>query len=663
MTNRLVKRGETTYIPEVPSRPEIPAYCVGTTPSPAVEKKTAGLRTEGQTSSGGAVFSSRGQTTAANMSAYANGVSSPYGGIRIQYAGTVDVTTGQRDFEIAPGVKVPQDAITEQSSGIAPANASVVTHYEGGIVCYSAIPAVQGVPAKTQLDSKLGWNAAARSIRSISGDGFVQFRSCLKPIGMVAGFANDDIGTSFNESTHAFYMHGTSIQVVEQGIVIATTPYSPADDPLLTIVRRSGEVTYYADTWHLRSTQQSTGPILLKAYLYCAGDFVDSPRIGPIAEVPPLTSYGVLTGSLPRLAGLFADHDYASLDGVLPRMTGAFTAQALNVLSGRMPRMAGLFADHDYASLDGILPVLSGSFVGGEPAFTVTELSGLAPLMVGSFLGRSGTSGALSGSLPRLAGLFADDDYAELRGAMPGGWLSYFDDGPAPGSYGEMEFLYLADYVVFQPIIFLVVHDGLQFADSASIVLLYDRAVYDGLALSETASPSAIIEAMVRDGLSLGDSIDVSRQALQYAVNIATGAVTTYSNFDFHGFVNAGGETYGYRPDGLYRLGGTTDDGELLEALLDLGSLDPGTNLKQGLSGAFLGLSTDGEAFMRLVGDDGQEWLYQIENRPQSARAKFGKGLASREWRVSLHFVEVSDVDLQSIEFLVYTAARRWKRG
>lgn len=67
------------------------------------------------------------------------------------------------------------------------------------------------------------------------------------------------------------------------------------------------------------------------------------------------------------------------------------------------------------------------------------------------------------------------------------------------------------------------------------------------------------------------------QEALQYAVNVLTGALTTYQNFGFTQFARVGGETYTIRPDGLYCLRGDTDNGETLRAMIDFGASDYGT--------------------------------------------------------------------------------------
>lgn len=659
MANRLIKRGRATYVEAVPSRPAVPAYCVSTAPAPSTEQKKGGLRT-GFSDGSRPAYSSGGSISQASLSGLKDNKNELYYGMLLRPTGEDQLESGVVGYEIASGIRVLGPAGAQRLA----ADASVTAHYEGGVVCYPAIPAIEGSPAQVINESQLGWNGGARSIDFFAGDGFVQFRLGPRPIGVVAGLVNTDASAAFNEATHAIYAHGVTIDILERGQVVATAPASPADNPLITIVRRDHRVYYYVDSWLFTSTTQSTGPVYLDAALYSTGDMVDEPVIGALTALPAgLVEHGSGAGTLPALAGLGSKGGYAVGLGELPALTGAGTGfqTGLNRGAGTLPALAGQGADRAYAAGAGEIPVLAGQGEGGFPQFSTAYGGGVMPPLIGGGVMMTGTLGHGAAVLPALSGYGADRPYAAGAGTLPP-MLGYGDDGPSPGTYGVMEWLYLLDFVVLQPVVFMVMYDGLTFEDSASIVLVYDHTAFDGLMLSDSATTSMIIEAMVRDGLALSDRIDTERQALQYAVNIATGALTSYTNFDFLGFAQTARGTYGYRADGLYRIGGSTDDGALMEALLDLGAIDPGTNLKQRMEGAHLGLATDGSAYMRLVGDDGQEWLYQIDQRPAAARAKFGKGLESREWNVSLHLVDASTADLQSIEFLVHTAVKRWKR-
>jgi len=628
MPNRLVKTGNIHYVPAVEAIPAREAYC--TTIGPTIKEQQKAREVRQLKSSSGA-----GSSTPIPIGIEVDAIT---GESRVIY-GTAKKAKGVKDNYEQPLIP-PQ------------------------IVCFPADPGRAGMPAQTIYENFSGWNAGARSIDAFRCDGFVRFRVPLTPIGVVVGLANDDESTSFAEATHAIYAHGTTIAVVESGKVVATAPVAPGALPLITIVRVATVVTYHVDDWSYTSLKTSAGTVCLDAALYSAGDFVDSPSIGDIEQLAGIGAEASGSARTPAFVGVGADDGgYAFGLAQTPRWAPDMALPTCELpgpaFGSAVVRFHGRGGD-DVVGGAAVAPLFVATGDGGFPQTTLVYGGAMVPPILGAGVLLSGTRATGSATIS-FAGVGSDHAYVGGRGDTPP-WVGLGFEAPLPGSYGVWETLALSDFVAIQPVTFIVVHDGLALGDSATIVQLYEQTVFDGLLLGDNASVTQIIEMMVRDGLALSDSLATDRQAFQYAVNIATGALTAYSNFDFLGFVEAGGASYGYRPDGLYRIGDATDDGELLEALLDLGAVDPGTNLKQRMEGAYLGLSTDGEAFMRLVGDDGQEWTYRIEQRPAAAKAKFGRGLQSREWRVSIHLVDASEVDLQSIEFLVYTAVRRWKR-
>src|SRR3990167_4499295 len=83
--------------------------------------------------------------------------------------------------------------------------------------CYPAQPEVLGVPATTTYTSINGWNGGARSIAQLDGDGYFEFQVRDVPAGIVIGLSLGDTSTLPNEPTHALYLHGTVLDVMESG--------------------------------------------------------------------------------------------------------------------------------------------------------------------------------------------------------------------------------------------------------------------------------------------------------------------------------------------------------------------------------------------------------------------------------------------------------------
>lgn len=644
MTNRLSKQALTTYVPGIPGTPYLPAYCVQSPQVVTTQLQKTPKNTWKALSSGTTQTYGSNSGSLALIPIPANPLTQEEAFTYFQYVSPVDEPASGSNFH-------PTADYTYTYSG-------------GGQTCYPAVPATPGTPAQILTQDILGWNGGASSIATLSGDCYATFKFPPKPIAVVCGLAGGDASADYNEATHAFYAHGTTLQIVERGVVVATvTGVTLSTQPTLTIIRRGARVTYHVGAWQYTSGSQSSGPVVLDAALYSSSDYVDVPVFAALSGVSLAVPQGGGFAWSLRALDAHLGIAQAGFAWRLPKLTNTITGvqTGLNRFSWTLPSLAALLSDHAVGMLDLHLPLLRSTISSGAPQFAVGGFAWVLPPLQPSLVMKTGGLVHFAWILPKPAYLFADRPYAQFKLELPA-FNTYMDDGPMAGTYGVMEPVALVDFYHSAGTLLGVIQDGLGFDLELTLLLIFEADYYDGLLISESWTVTQLIAAMIRDGLAVNSSLaNTQREALQYAVNIATGAVSTYQNFDFLGFVQAGGETYGYRADGLYRLGGNTDDGALMEALLDIGSIDPGSNLKQRMECAYLGLSTDGHAFMRLVGDDGEEWLYEIEQRADAARAKFGRGLQSREWRVSLKLIDVTAVDLQSIEFVLYTASRRWK--
>jgi hypothetical protein len=79
-----------------------------------------------------------------------------------------------------------------------------------------------------------------------------------------------------------------------------------------------------------------------------------------------------------------------------------------------------------------------------------------------------------------------------------------------------------------------------------------------GLASGVALGGAATAQASATGALTLAQTIT---GGITYAVNLKTGAVTTFDNFDFERLVHAHGKTYGLKAGVLYRVEGTEDPG------------------------------------------------------------------------------------------------------
>lgn len=128
----------------------------------------------------------------------------------------------------------------------------------------------------TVLDPNLGWNASARSVDSIIGDGTVSFSPRIDMVGAVIGLNEMDSssGSDYSEITYGLYFNRGLYRVVEGGS-IKTGGLAYVVDDVFNITRVNGEV-FYALNNHVfyRSEQISLAELLVDSSLYSGGDTV-----------------------------------------------------------------------------------------------------------------------------------------------------------------------------------------------------------------------------------------------------------------------------------------------------------------------------------------------------------------------------------------------------
>jgi hypothetical protein len=533
-------------------------------------------------------------------------------------------------------------------------------------ICVAAVPGQTAIPASTTYTAIVGWNSGGRSIEGLTGDGFFQFRVGPSPIGVVVGLVNQNLSTLPNEPTHAFYAHGTAVDVIESGTVVATAPSAFSATKTMQIARSGTTVTYTYDGWSYTSSVPAYDTQYLDGSLYYTGDSVDDPVIGLA-----VAGYGEASGTLPRLDGLASNYDY-SVDGgygqsygTLPALTGS--AFINNIITGQaygtLQPLSGLAADHPYAQAFGTLPALTGEGAGGFPAPAFVHGYGIMPALSGSSVLLVGEIGTAVGTLGAMDGMAANYPmpWGQASGTLPA--LS----GNALLTLPELDKPELNQGLVFSDVFFApmvareTIREGLQLSGEFDATLLVTDSFMDGLIMQDTYTVSQALQAIIEAGLLLSGASDQSAVPTQYAVNALTGALSTYQGFDFRGFTRAGGWTYAVRADGLYRVRAGDDDGEPITVDIDLGADGFGVPNAKTIEAVYLGLATDGQVYLR-ANVDGDERSYRVVQRDHVMRALLARGVTGRRWNLALEVVDATEMELDLVEILVAVNQRRWTR-
>lgn len=517
-------------------------------------------------------------------------------------------------------------------------------------VCYPAIPAVPGRDAVINTDANLGWNAGAVSVRAQPGDARAEFVFGVGNVGSLAGIAPPgSISGEFNAITHGVLYTGDTLQIVESGVMVEDSAIEPSVGTIVTISRVGSVVSYSVGSWSYTSATASYGDVQLAAALYAAGDYVDNPALAGLVSVSAESTWGW--------------EDEISVNALRAASAWGWTASATlgdgyALLSFDMEMLASEEAV-------GFCLVSAGDVeLSAQAGFVVVDAAGLTTSIPLDFAatGIAVIGGGIDDSMELLA-LGAEDDFGFASGEVAD--LSAFGVDPGEsehaGSYAEG--LYLANGYVSPAVIYALLSESLEASDLLEFIVAIDGELADTLVLDGTATAYMVLEAILQSGMVFGDNVSTVRsELLQYATNIVTGAVGSYANFGFNGFARVGMTTYGWKPDGLYRIGADTDDGDLISATVDFAANDFGTSVDKGLDAMFFGLDTDGQVFAKVLSDRGKEAVYRVVQSKPNARGSFAKGVRSRYWRIQLQIVDATFADLDNIEWVVGASTRRTRR-
>lgn len=201
-----------------------------------------------------------------------------------------------------------------------------------------------------------GWNAAARSLFSIGGNGYATFSISTSNAGSVVGLneLNDSAGAGYFEISYGIFCSGGYYNVIEQGAAkTAKAAYLASD--VFKIDRTAGVVTYYLNnTLVYTSSRNSADELLLDCSLYAAGDTISNAAL--IDTSSPQTASGELVSpsTIEHNGIYYSDGDVvdtgvvlrstSSIDCNAVFATGNLTALSTIKATGPTPRYAGVSA-------------------------------------------------------------------------------------------------------------------------------------------------------------------------------------------------------------------------------------------------------------------------------------------------------------------------------
>lgn len=525
-------------------------------------------------------------------------------------------------------------------------------------VCTPGKPGKPAVPSRIDQSDNFGWNGGGRSVAQIPDNGYFRCTLPASPVGVQVGLAGRLFQHTYSEMRHSLVARRDAFTVVELGATVFGPDYLPPAS-VIEIRRSGGLVRYLVNGEQVyQSAAPSSGEVYAGTVLYSVIDYVDSPAIGSTI-VPSVFS----TKMPPLLAAISDVGGQSFMLGRLPEIqlnATLSTVKGLMYVSAALPALIAAISTAGGVSwMRSELPALGLRATLGPVEEMPSNMIAVLPPPILTAALISGQSLSFSAQIPAMVAAIADVPYSRVIANLPSRLIAnivepYMPTGDTDGS----DAAYMSDTATLETALLLIAMDSLEVASTdATLTFILELSGLDSMSIGSDASIGWVVEMLAMEQVAvLSRASSAKQQAIQYAVNFMTGALTTYRDFDFEGFTYDDGNAYAWRKDGLYRIGAGN---EVISALADFGATDyTDAHLKR-IATAFIGVRTDGECYVRMCADEGAERVYKLIGGGNQKRADLGKGVSGRYWNVRLEVTDASYATVDNIELEVGVTQRR----
>lgn len=377
----------------------------------------------------------------------------------------------------------------------------------------------------------------------------------------------------------------------------------------------------------------------------------DSVRVVSVIDSPAR-----ITTTLPAVTGRISRGSGAKFRGLLPPMQASLGVERFRSVTTPLPGMRTRIAEKGSRVISTIPPVEGN--LSTELVIGMTSVFGMLPQPAYTATMRQGIRGDVNAFMPGVGSRFRTGGGARVRTDVG---FSVVTKINSRASGLNLEVAGLSSFASISSAMALLTMDSLSVASSAELSIILELSSIDAVRLEDDATLGSIVELLSMERIAVNSSIssDLQREALQYAVNIATGAISTYEGFDFSGFVNVGDECFAWRADGLYKIGsGNTH----IRAAIDFGITDFGDAGVKRADAAWIGVRTDGDVFLKVSTDSDVNMVYRVIDSENYGKASLAKGASGRFWGLKLELEDASFAAVDSIEVSVGLSQRRLNR-
>lgn len=203
------------------------------------------------------------------------------------------------------------------------------------------------------------------------------------------------------------------------------------------------------------------------------------------------------------------------------------------------------------------------------------------------------------------------------------------------------------------------------FAVSEAVVNLRQSIgeLSDTLTMSEAQEFAQLLNGAINDGFIIGIGTIISGENYTgWVMNANTDAVSRYVQYPFNSFADLGTTQLGAMDDGIYELGGDTDEGVDINAAVLTGRDDFDESVMKRMLKAYLGLATNGQMYLTTITNENERRTYLLDVNNTSvreAKIDLGRGVKSRYWQFEITNVAGSDFEIEAVEWYPVLLTRR----
>ncbi|MDY0190706.1 MAG: hypothetical protein RBR22_08235 [Desulfuromonas sp.] len=566
--------------------------------------------------------------------------------------------------------------------------------YETKKVCWPDTPYKAGAPSRAVMND-LGWDSGAKSVdkldvgKSFKADVYSNLRFIMLGItgrddsysyaGMKSAILIEEEKISYVESGIVKYeirsstkrlvltRYSDRIEYIIDGLIIATYKVSSKENLYIGALLYSSLDALTDPAFYSTSNSENDASLSIETFLDATPRGISEMQIESEGDIyqyglsflkieacgDPLTAY--------EIGGITVETDvypYANIDTV-DDVSNTLIRGNLSYAHGFISAAGGA-SGSGYASASGVWPRYELTAFAQKPGKILQGGEGFFPKTKAVTWMLNGGTASVHGAL----GVIGKSTSAPYIGGtirywqqpMVGGWIEKI----RPDNFFSDDFIKTELSLIMDSSALFTFMDGVDIADSIDIYLLLSLGFNELILVEDLLSFNALLELMISEQVKINTNSSVAKhEAIQYAVNAVSGAVSRYSNFGFKQFASTSNFTYAINDGGLYKLSGTSDDGDLLSASIDFGASDYGTAQGKRMSSVYAGIATDGTTYIRVTGDNGEEIVYKAVEHGNESRALTAKGITARHWRIRLEVADASYADLDNVEVEIGVSQRR----